>query len=173
MKLAKREKYLVYGTACAITIFLLFEFLIFPVFEKKERFQRGIREKEIALKEILTLSADYQAYQNSTKVIKEILNNRKKGFTLFSYLEGAAGKAGVKDHIKYMKPNVSKGIGSNSYKESTVEIKLEGVTLKQLIGFLYRIESPENIISIKRISIKKNKQKTGYLDTIMQVLTFK
>ena len=173
MKLAKREQYLVYGTACAIAVFLIFEFLVFPFFEKRERFQRGIRGKEGDLKEIVTLSADYQAYKKSYQNIQMILNNRKKGFTLFSYLEGAAGKAGVKDHIKYMKPNISKGTGSYPYKESTVEIKLEGITLRQLVGFLYRIESPENIINIKRISIKKNKQKTGYLDTIMQVLTFK
>ena len=69
-----------------------------------------------------------------------------------------------------MKPSDSQGTGP--YKESMVEMKLEGITLNQLVGYLYRIESPENIISIKRISITENKKESGYLDTILQVLTF-
>jgi hypothetical protein len=53
-----------------------------------------------------------------------------------------------------------------------IEMKLEGITLNQLAGYLYRIESPENIIGIKRISIRENKKESGYLDAILQVLTF-
>ena len=68
-----------------------------------------------------------------------------------------------------MKPSASKSTGP--YKESMVEMKLEGITLKQLVNYLYRVESPENVISIKRISIKENKRETGYLDVILQVLT--
>ena len=69
-----------------------------------------------------------------------------------------------------MKPSNPQGTGP--YKESMIEMKLEGITLNQLVGYLYRIESPENIIGIKRISIKENKKESGYLDAILQVLTF-
>jgi hypothetical protein len=51
-------------------------------------------------------------------------------------------------------------------------MKLEQITLKQLVDYLYRIESPEQLISIKRISIKENKGESGYLDAVLQVLTF-
>jgi hypothetical protein len=44
--------------------------------------------------------------------------------------------------------------------------------LQQLIGYLYRIESPDHVVSIKRISIRENKKESGYLDAILQVLTF-
>ncbi|RLB28591.1 MAG: hypothetical protein DRG66_03385, partial [Deltaproteobacteria bacterium] len=100
-----------------------------------------------------------------------VLAKRKKGFTLFSFLEGTAGDAGVKAYIKYMKPSISTGPGP--YQESLVEMELEEITLNQLIGYLYRIESPDNVVSIKRISIKENKKKPGYIDAILQVLTFK
>ena len=50
-------------------------------------------------------------------------------------------------------------------------MKLEGVTLKQLVGYLYHIESPEDAISIKRLSIKENKKKSGYVDVVLKVLT--
>jgi len=44
--------------------------------------------------------------------------------------------------------------------------------LQQLIGYLYRIESPDDAVSIKRISIDENKRESGSLDAILQVLTF-
>jgi general secretion pathway protein M len=169
MKLAKREKYLVSLAGCAIAVFVLFQFLIFPFFEERKRMQRGIAAKEQGLKEILSLKAEYQAHKNSFQGIREILAKRERGFTLFSFLERAAGEAELKGNIKYMKPSALQTTGP--YKESMVEMKLEGITLKQLVNYLYRVESPENVISIKRISIKENKRETGYLDVILQVLT--
>ena len=99
-----------------------------------------------------------------------LLTRRKKGFTLYSFLERAAGEAEVKDHIKYIKPSASKGKGP--YKESMIEMELNAITLNQLVGYLYRIESPENVMKIKRISITENKKGPGYIDAILQVLTF-
>ena len=170
MKLAKREKYFVSLAALSIAIFLIFQFLIFPFFENKRRIQRGLKAKEEALREILKLSSEYQAYRKGSQDIQQILAGRKQGFTLFSFLEEAAGRAKVKEHIKYMKPSVSTGTGP--YKESLVEMKLEAVTLRQLVDYLYRIEAPEKVVSVKRISIKENKKESGYLDAVLQVLTF-
>jgi general secretion pathway protein M len=170
MKLAKREKYIVSLGVCALAIFLLFQLLIFPFFETRERAKRGVGAREKALKEIIKLSAEYQSYNRGSQGIQQVLSQREKGFTLFSFLERAAGESQVKDRIKYMKPSVSQGTGP--YKESVVELKLEEITLKQLVNYLYRIESPENVISVKRISIKENKKETGYLDAVLQVLTF-
>jgi general secretion pathway protein M len=170
MKLAKREKYLVSIAVCAIAVFLLFQFLIFPFFEERKRIQRGIRAKEAGLKEITRLGAEYRVHKKGFQGIDQILAKRSKGFTLFSFLEKAAGETELKGHIKYMKPSSS--VGTGPYKESMVEMKLDGITLNQLVGYLYLIESPENIINIKRISIKENRKESGYLDVILQVLTF-
>ena len=154
----------------SISIFLLFEFLIFPFLDKRERIQRGIKAKEEGLREIVMLGAEYQAIKKSSQVMDRLLTRRKKGFTLFSFVDKSAGDAGVKANIKYMKPSTSTGL--SPYKESLVEMKLEAITLQQLIGYLYRIESPVDVVSIKRISIKENKRKSGRIDAILQVLTF-
>jgi general secretion pathway protein M len=170
MKLAKREKYFISIAAVSISIFLLFEFLIFPFLEKRERIQSGIKAKEAGLREIVMLGAEYESIKKSSQVIDRLLARRKKGFTLFSFLERAAGEAEVKDRIEYMKPSTSKGKGP--YKESMIAMKLNAITLNQLVGYLYRIESPENVIKIKRVSITENKKGPGYIDAVLQVLTF-
>lgn len=170
MKLAKREKYSITVAGCVVALFFLFQLLILPVFEKKARLQRNIIKKEEGLAEIALIGAEIEGLKGSTQKNNKIITRRKRGFTLFSFLEQKAGEAQIKDHIKYMKPSSSKGEGT--YNESLVEIKLESITLKQLVGYLYRIEKPEDLIIVKRMSIKGNKNKQGYLDAVLQVLTF-
>jgi general secretion pathway protein M len=171
MKLARREKYYVYAGAVSIGIFLFFQFLISPFFDARARVRRGVEAKEAGLEEIMQLSSEYKRYRRESQGIEQILAKRtRSGFTLFSYLEKAAGEAGVKAHIKYMRPSTSSGSGPNI--ESLVEMKLDGITLEQLVGYLYRIESPVMLVIVKRISIQENKRQAGYLDAILQVMTF-
>ncbi|MDY6880458.1 MAG: hypothetical protein V2J25_08480 [Desulfatiglans sp.] len=170
MKLARREKYIVILSACVVGLFVIFQFVIFPFFEKRDSLRRGVIAKEEGLKEIVLLKEEYESRKGDTLGIRQVLDRRKKGFTLFSFLERAAGVAEVKNHIKYMKPSVSRDTGP--HKESMVEMKLEGITLKQLVGYLYYVESEENAVSIKRLSIKKNTKESDYLDAVLQVLTY-
>lgn len=170
MKLAKREKYVVIIAACFIVIFFLFQLLIFPFFEKRDYLQKGIQTKKNEFNEMGMLIAEYKTLQSNSKGIDKVLARRKKGFTLFSFLEREAGAAQIKDHIKSMKPSTSKGIGL--YKELMVEMDLNTLSLKQLVDYLYRIESSRDMILVKRISITENKKETGMLDAKLQVITF-
>jgi len=171
MNLSKREKYFVSTALCAVVIFCLLQFIIIPFFHKRERLEKGCRAKEKVFEEISALSAEYQAYKKSSLGIRSIIEKRKKGFTLFSFLDKTAGDTTVKDNIKYMKPSELQSTGP--YKETMVEIKLEGITLKQLVDYLYRVELSGNAILLKRISIKENKRESGYIDAVLQVVTFR
>jgi general secretion pathway protein M len=62
-------------------------------------------------------------------------------------------------------------VGEGGLRQIMVEMKLKAVTLKQLVAFLELIESPENIVELKRISIQENKKEAATLDVIMQVIT--
>ena len=169
MKLGRREKNLVSLAACCIAVLVLFQFIIFPFFDRREVIGRGIDAKRDGLKEIVRLRGEYESYKRGAGGIQKYLKRRMENFTLYSFLGQAAGKAEVKNHIEYMKPSASRSNGR--FKESMVEIKLDKISLKQLVDYLYLIESPENVVSIKRISIKDSKSDPGYLDAVLQVLT--
>jgi general secretion pathway protein M len=170
MKLAKRERLFIALAACAVVLFILIELLIIPFFKERAHMKRTIVSKQVELRELLESSAKLKALKNNSLSLEQSLARRVKGFALFSYLEKAAGRAEVKENIKYMKPSTSKGSGD--YKESTVELKIEAITLEQLVQYLYHIESKENVVYVKRISIKENKAGTGYVEAVLQVLTF-
>ena len=170
MQLAKREKYLIILAAIVIILALVIQLAIMPFVDKRERYSNNVTVKQKNLQEMAGLRQEYLALQQGSDILAQRLAKRPKSFTLFSFLEKAAGEAEVKENIKYMKPSASTGKGP--FKESLVEMKLERITLVQMVGYLKRIESPEMLVSIKRVSIQSNKKETQYLDAILQVLTF-
>ena len=166
--LAKREKNFVIGAVCFLAIFFLFQLIIFPFFEKKDRMQKGIIENEIDLEDIIRLSGEHEAYKGDSQGIEQVLGRRKRGFTLRTFLQEKANEAGV--IIGRINEFPSKDTGQ--FVESTMEVRLEAVTLKQLKEYLYRIESPEDLVSVPTISIKQNKKEPGYHDVTLRALTF-
>lgn len=170
MQLAKREKYLITLAIIVIVLALVIQLAIMPFVDRRERYRNNVTGKQRGLQEMMALRQEYLSLQQDSAVLAKRLASRSQSFTLFSFLEKAAGEAGVKDNIKYMKPSASTGRGP--FKESLVEMKLERITLGQMVGYLKLIEAPDQLVSIKRISIQSNKKETQYLDAILQVLTF-
>ncbi|UCD66391.1 MAG: type II secretion system protein M [Deltaproteobacteria bacterium] len=170
MQLAKREKYLIALAVIIIVFAVIIQLAVMPFFEKRERYRNNVTTKQNNLQQMVALRQEYLLLQKDSDTLAQTLTSRPKSFTLFSFLEKAAGDAGVKNNIKYMKPSASTGTGP--FKESLVEMKLERITLGQMVGYLKLIESPGKLVSIKRISIQSNKKETQFLDAILQVLTF-
>jgi general secretion pathway protein M len=170
IKLAKREKYIVIISVSILVLFLIANFLVLPFFKAKDRLKKGIVAKDAEMTEIATLGTVYKEYQKSAEEISRAMARRGKGFTLMAYLDNAAGDTDLKDFIKNVNPSPLKGTGA--FKESDVEIKLEGINPSQMVKFLYRIEKPDDLIFIKRISVTDNKKQEGYLDLTIQVMTY-
>ncbi len=156
--------------AFALTVFCLLQFVVFPMAENRKRLRRSILAKETGLKEMVRLSGEYAALGRQSQTVESVIKGRTPGFTLFSFLEKAAGEAGVKRHIKYMKPSSSKGEGP--WKEAMVEMKLDKISLKRLMEYLYLIELSNKAIDVKRCAVTENKGLTGALDVVLQVVAF-
>lgn len=168
--LTRREKYYLFGGIAFVAAFILVQFVISPLMEAKENTRRAVLVNEKALQEIRLLSAEYRMFQSDSGDMGSLLAARPKDFTLFSFLEKMAGEAGVKANIKYMKPSTSSDTGP--YKESSVEMKLEDMTLEQLVEYLYLVESEKYLVMIKRISIKQGKGNTNYLTALIHFITY-
>ena len=170
-KLTKRERYYVSAGVALIALFIIFQFVLSPFLAAKEKTKRSIQAKEKTLKELVSLSSEYGALKEDSVDIKKALALRDGNFTLFSFLEKQAGQSNVKPNIKYMKPSTSTDKGP--YSESSVEMNLENITLKQLVEYLHLVESPENLVRIKRISVKQSKGSSEYLTALIHLVTYK
>lgn len=170
IKLNKREKIGVSVAVVAIVAFLVLQVLVFPLFDKSAQLSRTLSTREKELEQIMLLQAEYRQTAEKTQRAQRHLKTRKRGFTLFSFLETLAGQTGVKSHIAYMKPTTTTQKDS-PYRLSTVEMKLQEITMSQLLAYLHGIETSRDMISIKRLSISKGEQKADLINTVLQVET--
>ena len=169
-KLNKREKYIVYGAGGIIALLIIVQFIVTPFFKGREQMKRNLQAKTAMLGEMQQWQSEYQALKENSQISKSRFALRQKGFTLFSFLDNLAGTAGIKDRISYMKPSKTAQKDS-AYKISRVEMKLDAITLNQLISYLHGVETSENMVDIKKLSITKKDKKQEFITVVMQVET--
>lgn len=170
MKLAFREKVVLGLGALLGGILLAYTLIITPYGEKMRVLDRRIVQKTVELKEISALSHEYLEIKRKVDELKGKAGKRGKSFPLFSHLESLAAKTRIKGNIASMKPQ-STPLGEH-YKESSVAVKLESVTTKQLVDYLLRIEKSESFLRIKRLHLKKRHDNPKYLDATFLVSTY-
>ena len=149
---------------------LLVQFAVVPWFEARQRVAGAIAGSEKAIRELASLGAEYGVLRQRSEEIKRVVERRPPGFALFSYLEKRAGDAGVKANIRSMNP--LKSVPVEAYEETTVEMKLDKLTMKQLTDFLYLVESREDLVRIRKMTVGKMKESPEYLTAVFQVFTY-
>jgi len=166
-KLDATQRKLVAGAAVFVCIALILELAVFPFWEAKKKLDRSISSNQKKLAEVKELSAEFNRLESKVSAMRRVASMRAANFTLFSHLEKKATQAGVRNRIKNM--NSSRGIQSASFEESLIDMKLEKVTIKQLVDFLYYAESPADLVRVKKIHIVKMKDAPEYLSVQLQI----
>lgn len=170
IQLNKREKMSVAAAAGAIVVFVFFQFLVFPLLDRNDRLTQTITTRQQELEQIRLLQEKYRETAQKAEKAQRHVKQRKKGFTLFSFLDTLAGETGVKGNIAYMKPS-SSPIKESPYHRSMVEIKLQDVTMSQLLSYLHGIETSRDMIFIKRLSISQGEKQADLINSVFQVET--
>lgn len=170
IKLNRREKISIVAAAAAVVIFLVMQLLVFPLFDSNARLSRTLSTRQQELEQIRSLQEAYRKTTEKAEQAQRYLKTRRPGFTLFSFLETLAGQTGVKSHIAYMKPTTTSQKDS-PYRLSMVEMKLQEVTMSQLLAYLHGIETSRDMIAVKRLSISKGEQNADLINTVFQVET--
>lgn len=169
-KLDIKQRYIAAGGAALVLIILLLKFAVFPVWDARAKMKKAISTNSIKLEEMVKIDTEFAAQDAKISQIKRALSARSADFTLFSYLEKKAVAASVKGRITQM--NSMQGAKSANFEETVIDLKLEKITIKQLTDFLYQIESPAEMIKIKRITVEKMKENPDYINVQVLIGSF-
>lgn len=170
MKLNRREKYVVYiGGTTALVLILVFV-VVLPIIDERSRLERALLDKKGTLAEMLLLRAEYQALMTKAQLSESKLKGRTRNFNLSTHLYQLAEGAKIKENIDSIKTPAPKDSGR--YRMLGVQLNIKGVTMKQLAPFLHKIETSRNMLSVKRLSIKKKGKEEGFVDALLHVETF-
>jgi Tfp pilus assembly protein PilO len=87
---------------------------------------------------------------------------------IFTTLESLARESAVK--VDSMQPQTVPS--DAAYRETKVEVKLEGVSLPQLANYLHKIESAPQLLSVKSLRVRTRADKPEFLDVTFTVSSF-
>ncbi len=153
-RLSQREQNMVSVAAIFLILFIVIRFTFLPAIDKRQSLSNQIDAKKDILKQMSQLAERYEQIQTSLNAEKLMVMKRDKSFSLFSFLDKLAQQSNVKENVAYMKPSTRKS-ENGDMTISTVKVKLDGVVIKQVLDFIYKIESSENFVYIPSLSISK------------------
>ncbi len=160
-RLDTRQRYLMAACAAVVIFTLLLKFAVFPFCDSRAKMKKSIISNSKKLDEMVKLDAELAVHNARMLRIKNAPGSQRSNLTLFSYLEKRANLANVRGSITHM--NSMQGVKSASFEETLTDLKLEKITIKQLADFIYQIESPDELIRIKRLTVEKMKESPDYV----------
>jgi len=147
LKLEERDKkVLIFGGAAA-AIILLYTLVLSPLTSDLSRKRELLPRKEKDLAEIKLLRTQYLEIQQR---LQEAQAAAAKRGPLLTDIENITKRANLSSKIVSLKPQA--GAQTEGFKESIVEIKLENISLYDVVNYVYLIE--KDTLRIRKLQFK-------------------
>jgi type II secretory pathway component PulM len=147
LKLESRDKKtLIFGGVAAAAI-LLYVFVLSPLATDLSRKRELIPKKERDVVEMRALKEQYQVMQQRLQQAQAAASKRGP---LLTEIENITKRANLNNKIVSLKPQA--GVQTETFKESIVEIKLDNITLYDVVNYVYLLE--KDSLRIKKLQFK-------------------
>ncbi len=169
MRTSAREKWMLGGGSIVALLLIAYFSLLDPTLQRMTQLEGLIPRKERAMHDLLQLKDLYQTASNDIKILEKRLP--KEGtFSPLSFLEENAAKNKIRNNIAFIRPLTPQT--HKSYREVPVEVKVENVTLSQIIPFLTALENGPHRLRIKRLSMKTRFSNPDLMDVTFLALSY-
>jgi len=147
LKLEERDKkVLIFGGAAAALI-LLYALVLSPLLADLSLKRGLIPKKEKELEQIKALRTQYLDIQQRLQQAQAAAAQRGP---LLTDLENISKRANLSSKIVSLKPQ--EGVQAEGFKESIVEVKLENITLYDIVNYVYLLE--KDTLRIRKLQFK-------------------
>ncbi len=165
-----RERTFVLAGLATVAVCLVWVVMIDPLIQELENLDRAIVRNQRILRDVDILGTEYVAVRGQlTQVEAKAVTGTVK-FALLPYLEEVAGQTQVRDRVTSMEPHqLPPALG---YRETAAEVRLEGVHMQQVLGFLSRLEQGPNMVRVKRLQLKPRFDTPHLMEATLRVSTY-
>ena len=151
-RLAPRERLLL-GGAGALVLLLLVWLFGSTLAERRQTVAAQIAASERDLAEMVRMRDRHAALRAEIEAVRQRLTQGGADFSLFAHLEGVGRDTVGRERIAAMNPSTR--TVNETLQEEDVEMRLSGVSLRELVALLYRIEKTELPLLVSRLQLKK------------------
>jgi hypothetical protein len=171
-RLSNRERTLVGLAGGALVVILIYTLIWQPLDDQRVQLAKRIQTKQHELVEVQQMRETYLDLRNQFDLRLKIIEKADPKFSLFPYIEATVSEVlGGRDKIASMNPQ-NKDLGG-AYREESVELKLNGVSLEQLVDLMYHIEKGAQPLRLTRLQVKKRARDMGTFDITATVSMLK
>jgi len=162
LKLEERDKkVLIYGGIAAALI-LLYALVLSPLYGDLSRKRDAIPKKERDLADIRVLKGEYLEMQQRLQQLQAVAAQRGP---LLTEIENITKQTNLTSKIVSLKPQT--GVQSATFKESVVEVRLDNITLYDVVNYVNRLEKAT--LRIRKLYFKPRFDNPKFLNATILV----
>ena len=165
-KLEPREKLLLKAAGAVFAIFLAYDLVYLPVQSYRDGIQNQIETRRRELKEVDHLVATYLQRQSDLRTAEKNTVPMSKDFSLFSVVETTLTQSIGHEKIGSITPGADRKL-SDGFTQLSVELKLQNVTLGQVVDALYGIRNLSEPVAVASLRVTRRTQDPHSYDVDM------
>ena len=168
--LATRERTIVVVGVTVVIASLLFLVVVDPLLARIDRLERQAMRKSKDRGELSLLAAEYGAKQARLAKLEQRLPPADAPFSLLAFMEEAAASVQIRDRIVGMQPQQPTVL--QGYQETSVDLRLDGVQLPQLLALLVALEQAPYDVQVRHLQIKPKYDNPVNLDATLRIVSY-
>lgn len=162
MKLGSRDKKALLIGGVGAVIIVLYVFVVSPLTSDLTRKRDLIPKKERDLVEIRVLKDQYLEMKQR---LQQAQDTAAKRGPLLTEIENLTKRANLNSKMVSLKPQA--GVQTEGFKESIVEIRLDNITLYDIVNYVYLLE--KDGLRIKKLNFKPRYESPKLLNSTILV----
>ncbi len=167
---SSRERVIVAAGGAMVAAALVFLLIIDPVMATIDKLDRQAKRKAKESQELALVAQEYVVKQARIAKLEERMPSPPAQFSLLAFMEEATTAAQIRDRIAGMQPQAP--IVVQGYQETAVDLRLDGVSLPQLLALLVAIERAPYDVQVHHLQLKPKYDNPINLDATLKIVTY-
>lgn len=165
----ERER-VVLGAGAVVALGLAgYALVVDPLIERSARLDRRIAQRQDDLALVERLGAEYRAVADQVAGLDRRVAG-PGGFALLSFLEETASVQQMRNRLTSIRPQPTQTLAP--YREVLAEVKLESITLPQVVAYLDALDRAPQRVRVKLLRLKTRYADPKLLDGSLLVSTY-
>ena len=169
MGLSPRDRIFALGFMVLIIVFVLF-LPISMASSKIHSLEKEIEGSQGKFRDVMSKLEEYRLLEAELKQLEGQFSSTFVSLT--TQLETIASQAGIQESIKSLKESpVREG---DLFETRSASLQLQGITIEQMIDFLYKVENnPKTLMRMRKFDVKTKYSSRSLLDVQCEVATYR
>lgn len=167
---SQRERIIVTAGGLVVAGALVFLLIVDPLLASIDKLDRQAKRKVKDSQELALVAQEYVVKQARLAKLEQRMPSATAQFSLLAFMEEATTTAQIRDRIAGMQPQTPLVV--QGYQETAVDLRLDGVTLPQVLALLMAIEQAPYDVQVHHLQLKPKYDNPVNLDATLRIVTY-